>query len=236
MKRRRVNGVTCLPNLTAHFFFLPFHSSTPLPLYDFMSEEEQEKANEVVLADASDSESDDENDASALDGDLDVATIKGKLTFVADDWKAPVKARVHAKSRHPRMRSSVKALKATVNDSNLKTYWYGKDIGGDKFWVPSRRAVDSDTMRMLASKEFPMSAVEYTDAEIFACGCLPSQYAPPKRDAIHQLHPTDLVDAEHPKSLRQYVRGKEGAEVPPWDGTVKNLVSAKLWRIRESVK
>lgn len=112
--------------------------------------------------------------------------------------------------------------------------------GEKKFWVPSKRAIDSSDMRMLASKEFPASAVEYRDADIFACGSLPSQYAPPKRDAIGQLHPPDLVDAMHPKSLVQTTKDlrktQDVKEVDIWDGTVRDVVSDKLWRIRESVK
>ena len=78
-----------------------------------------------------------------------------------------------------------------------------------------------------------MSSVEYRDADVFACGALPAQYAPPKRDAIHQMHPPDLVDAMHPKSLKVTTKDKE---IPPWDSTVRDTVAAKLWRIRESVK
>ena len=80
-----------------------------------------------------------------------------------------------------------------------------------------------------------MSAVEYCDADIFACGVLPSQYAPPKREALSALHPADLVDSDHPKSLVQNSK-KDGKEVPPWDGTVKNNVGQLIWRIRETVK
>ncbi|GMH72914.1 hypothetical protein TrST_g2509 [Triparma strigata] len=140
--------------------------------------------------------------------DFDVKTQK--FTNVADDWVPPRRASHRGTDRQPRMRSSVKALKQT-NNANLTSNWFGKPLG-DKFWVPSKRAVDSNTMRMIASKEFPMSTVEYRDADIFACGALPSQYAPPKREALGQMHPPDLVDAMHPTSLK------------------------KLWRIRESVK
>ena len=92
------------------------------------------------------------------------------------------------------------------------------------------------TMRAIASSEFPMSAVEYRDADIFACGVLPSQYAPPKREALSALHPADLVDSDHPSSLVQYQAKKDGKEVQPWDGTVKNNVGSLIWRIRETVK
>lgn len=169
------------------------------------------------------------------DGDFEFKTVK-KATNVAGDWVPPRKASKKAIDRKPRMRSSAKALKTCVNDSNLKTHWHGKELG-DKFWVPSKGAVDSSTMRMLASKEFPMSTVEYRDADIFACGSLPSQFCPPKRDAIHLLHPPDLVDQHHPNSLKQYTRQKyEGKDIEAWDSTVRDTVGKKLWRLRESVK
>ncbi|GMH76321.1 hypothetical protein TL16_g07036 [Triparma laevis f. inornata] len=158
-----------------------------------------------------------------------------KFTNVADDWVPPRRASNRGTDRQPRMRSSVKALKLTTNNANLTSNWFGQSLG-DKFWVPSKRAVDSDTMRMIASKEYPASTMEYRDADIFACGGLPSQYAPPKREALGQMHPPDLVDAVHPTSLKVMSKEKYGKEVNAWDSTVRDTVSQKLWRIRESVK
>jgi len=156
---------------------------------------------------------------------------------VADDWVPPC-GPIRRKKKGSRKRvSSIDALKSdpNISDANLTAHWYGKKINGN-FWVPSKRGADSDTMRAIASTEFPMSAVEYRDADIFACGVLPSQYAPPKREALEQLHPADLVDSEHPNSLVKAALKSEGKEVPPWDGTVKNNVGQLIWRIRESVK
>ena len=140
-------------------------------------------------------------------GDFDIKTVKGKLTNVASDWVPPRKASNRGNDRQPRMRSSVKALKHTINTRNLTTNWFGKDQG-DKFWVPSKKAIDSSSMRMLAAEEFPASAVEYKDADVFACGALPAQYCPPQREAIHHMHPPDLVDAMHPTSLKQHTKNK----------------------------
>ena len=149
----------------------------------------------------------------------------------ASDWKppcGPIRQKQTPKENKKKL-GSAKTLKRDPNSFDRSSHWYGKKLN-DSFWVPNRRGADPSTMRAIASKEFPMSTVEYRDADIFACGVLPSQYCPPKRDALEMLHPADLVDAEHPSSL-----SKKSA-VDPWDGTVKNNVGSLIWRLRESVK
>ena len=141
-------------------------------------------------------------------------------------------------SKNPRVASSVTAAKAFT--SNNPTNWFGRDTASSsQFWVPSKRAIDGSDMRKAAAKDFPSSEAEYGDAEMYSCGELPVQTAPPKR-ATGQLHPPDLVDAEDAASLVQTARKKGatfgGKEVESWDGTVRDVVSAKLWRVRESVK
>jgi hypothetical protein len=184
-------------------------------------------------------------DSAQEDGGESEMIANPNYSNFASDWKPPRKAMHVIPSKHPRCKSSVTALKTFNNTSNLKANWFGKELKGDRgdrFWVPSKKAIDSSDMRMLASKEFPASATEYRDADVFACGALPSQYAPPKLDALHQLHPPDLVDSLHPKSLVQTAKVMNktlpsgGKEVASWDGTVRDVVSAKLWRLRESVK
>jgi len=179
---------------------------------------------------------------SSLGGDLTGIESNPNYANTASDWVAPRKPGRVIQSKNPRVKSSVSALKTFTNDKNLTTNWFGKDLGSegatdgrDKFWVPSKSAIDSADMRMLACKEFTTSAVEYSDAEVFACGSLPSQYLPSKSGNAGVLHPPDLVDATSAKSLVQTSRGK-GEEVKSWDGTVRDTVSAKLWRLRESVK
>ncbi|GMI60233.1 hypothetical protein ScalyP_jg2508 [Parmales sp. scaly parma] len=165
-----------------------------------------------------------------LTGENDDVTNRN-FSNTASDWKppcGPIRQKQTPKENKKKL-GSAKTLKRDPNSFDRSSHWYGKKLN-DSFWVPNRRGADPSTMRAIASKEFPMSTVEYRDADIFACGVLPSQYCPPKRDALEMLHPADLVDAEHPSSL-----SKKSA-VDPWDGTVKNNVGSLIWRLRESVK
>ena len=112
-----------------NFFFPEPFSATDQEIRSSKSGTEKVMANEVAPPDFNFALPKSAKTAAIEPGDLDVKTVRGKLTNVARDWVPPKKAPLKCKERCPKMKSSIKALKYTTNDSNLKTHWFGKELG-----------------------------------------------------------------------------------------------------------